>query len=140
MIFNDVIGYSYLFFLYILPWLLLLLVFGWFRDWIVSVYQKWKANAEKVISEGKEEKWIIILELMKIIQFVVLALPIFAIIDYFLDDTVADPGPYLFNSTMFQVFLVVTAFNLLGVFYYGIYERSKRDVEEEERMREELSQ
>jgi uncharacterized membrane protein len=129
--FDDILSYSYLFFFYIIPWLLLLLVIGWFKDWILKIYKRQKVKAEKFLDQAKEERWIQILALMKILMFLVLLIPLAEIISYLFDSDAEDIGTELFTETMFLVFIVITAWYLLAMVITAIYIRNRRDMEDE---------
>ena len=129
--FEDIISYSYLFFFYIIPWLLLLLVFGWLKDWMVDLYKRTKKKMEKSIEEAREDRWIQILLLMKIVMFLVLLIPLMTIITYLFDENQPDIGTQLFTETMFYVFIIVTAWYLLAIIVHAIYIRNRHDIEDE---------
>lgn len=130
--FNTFVGFGSIFLFYILPWLLMLMVYAWIKDWMADIYHRWKRAGEAIIEDAKKDRWLLILHITKIIMFLALLLPIISIIDYLFDDTAPDPGQYLFNETMFYVFIIVTLWYILATVIQAVYIRSQRDVEESE--------
>jgi len=131
MDFNDVVSYTSVMFLYVLPALLALLTLLWIRDWILRVMTKWKRAAEKQYELMKQDRWYVILEVTKIVMFLSLLYPLLVVINYATDDTAADPGRVLFNDTMPLVFIVITTWYLLAIVIFGIYQKNKDDKERE---------
>lgn len=129
MNFSDVVSYAYIMFFYVLPALLILLVSFWIKDWIVRVGKRWKRSAEKKLELMKEDRWYVILELMKLVVFIVLLFPLLAVANYATNEDAADPAPAIFNETMPYVFIVVAFWYLLAIVIYGIYQKNKDDIE-----------
>lgn len=126
---GDLVSYVGVFFFYVIPWLLMLLAFGWIRDWVVNTYKTYKRKTEKVLGEGKSNRWIIILALTKILMFIVLILPVMAVIDYLFDDSIPDPAHVLFNETMWYVFMFITIWYMFAIIVIGVQKRSMQDQE-----------
>lgn len=118
-------------FLWVLPALIVLLVFFWLRDWTLRVVTKWKRAAEKKYDLMKEDRWFVILEMMKIIMFLALLFPLVAVINYATNENATDPAPDIFTETMPLVFIIITAWYLAAIVLYGIYWRNKQDKERE---------
>ena len=135
MNFNDVVTYTSVMFLYVLPALLALLTLLWIRDWILRVMTKWKRAAEKQYELMKQDRWYVILEVMKIVMFISLLYPLLVVIDYATNDNAPDPGSTIFNQTMPLVFIVITTWYLLAIIMFGIYQKNKDDKEREAQKR-----
>jgi len=133
--FNDVVTYTSVMFLYVLPALLALLTLLWIRDWILRVMTKWKRAAEKQYEMMKQDRWYVILEVMKIVMFISLLYPLLVVIDYATNDNAPDPGSTIFNQTMPLVFIVITTWYLLAIIMFGIYQKNKDDKEREAQKR-----
>jgi len=129
--FNTFVGFGSVFLFWVLPWLLLLLVYAWFKDWGVDIYHRWKRVGEQVMEDARKDRWLLMLHIMKIIAFLSMLLPIMSVIDYLFTDTAADPGQVLFNETMFYVFIILTAWYMLAAVIQAIYIRSQLDIEED---------
>ena len=131
MNFNDVVSYTSVMFLYVLPALLSLLIIFWIRDWILRVMTKWKRAAEKQYEQMKQDRWYVILEVMKIVMFISLLYPLLVVIDYATNEDAADPGSAIFNQTMPLVFIVITTWYFLAIIMFGVYQKNKDDKERE---------
>ena len=131
MDFNDVVSYSSVMFLYVLPALLTLLTILWIRDWILRVMTKWKRSAEKKLELMNQDRWYVILEVMKIVMFISLLYPLLVVVDYATNKDASDPGSAIFNQTMPLVFIVITIWYLLAIVMFGIYQKNKDDKERE---------
>ena len=131
MNFNDVVAYTSVMFLYVLPALLALLTLLWIRDWILRVMTKWKRAAEKQYELMKQDRMYVILEVMKIVMFISLLYPLLVVIDYATNDNAPDPGSTIFNQTMPLVFIVITTWYLLAIIIFGVYQKNKDDKERE---------
>jgi len=129
--FNTFVGFGSVFLFWVLPWLLLLLVYAWFKDWGVDIYHRWKRVGEQVMEDARKDRWLLMLHIMKVIAFLSMLLPIMSVIDYLFNDTAADPGQVLFNETMFYVFIILTAWYMLAAVIQAIYIRSQLDIEED---------
>jgi len=132
MDFNNIVSFGEVMFFIVLPALLGLLVFIWARDWITSMYKKWKRRSDKLLDEMREDRAMAILELMKVALFIFMIYPIMNVISYFIDDSATDPGFNLFNTDMFYVFIAITGWYLLACVIQSIYLRSRKDMEEDE--------
>ena len=132
MNFNDIVTFSYVMFLYVLPALLALVVIFWIRDWVLRVMTKWKRAAEKQYELMKQDRWYVILEVMKIVMFISLLYPLLVVIDYATNENAADPGSAIFNQTMPLVFIVITTWYFLAIVIFGIYQKNRDDREREE--------
>ena len=132
MNFNDIVTFSYVMFLYVLPALLALVVIFWIRDWVLRVMTKWKRTAEKQYELMKQDRWYVILEVMKIVMFISLLYPLLVVIDYATNENAPDPGSAIFNQTMPLVFIVITTWYLLAIVIFGIYQKNRDDREREE--------
>jgi len=130
--FNDIVTFSYVMFLYVLPALLALVVIFWIRDWVLRVMTKWKRAAEKQYELMKQDRWYVILEVMKIVMFISLLYPLLVVIDYATNENAADPGSAIFNQTMPLVFIVITTWYFLAIVIFGIYQKNRDDREREE--------
>jgi hypothetical protein len=119
-------------FLYVLPALLALVVIFWIRDWVLRVMTKWKRAAEKQYELMKQDRWYVILEVMKIVMFISLLYPLLVVIDYATNENAADPGSAIFNQTMPLVFIVITTWYFLAIVIFGIYQKNRDDREREE--------
>lgn len=131
MNFNDVVSFSSVMFLYVLPGLLALLVIFWIRDWILRVMTKWKRAAEKQLELMKQDRWYVILEVTKIVMFLVLLYPLYVVVDYATNENAPDPGSAIFNQTMPLVFIVITIWYLFAILIFGVYQKNKDDKERE---------
>lgn len=131
MNFNDVVDFAYVMFLYVLPAILLLIAVMWLKDWIVRVAVRWRKSAEKKYEEFKEDRWFVILELMKILMFFAFLFPLLAVINYAINEDVEDPGHEIMNHTMPYVWIIITSWYLFAIVVYGIYAKSKQDKERE---------
>ena len=132
MNFNDIVTFSYVMFLYVLPALLALVVIFWIRDWVLRVMTKWKRAAEKQYELMKQDRWYVILEVMKIVMFISLLYPLLVVIDYATNENAPDPGSAIFNQTMPLVFIVITTWYFLAIVIFGIYQKNRDDREREE--------
>lgn len=132
MNFSDVIGFLIVMFTYVLPALLTFLVLLWFKDRIVKIAAKWRRAADKRYELMREDRWFVMLEMMKIVLFIILLLPLLEVINYATNEDASDPAPEIFQSTMPSVFIVVTLWYLLASVIYGIYWKNKQDIEREE--------
>ena len=132
MNFNDIVTFSYVMFLYVLPALLALVVIFWIRDWVLRVMTKWKRTAEKQYELMKQDRWYVILEVMKIVMFISLLYPLLVVIDYATNENAPDPGSAIFNQTMPLVFIVITTWYFLAIVIFGIYQKNRDDREREE--------
>jgi len=130
--FNDIVTFSYVMFLYVLPALLALVVIFWIRDWVLRVMTKWKRTAEKQYELMKQDRWYVILEVMKIVMFISLLYPLLVVIDYATNENAPDPGSAIFNQTMPLVFIVITTWYFLAIVIFGIYQKNRDDREREE--------
>jgi hypothetical protein len=119
-------------FLYVLPALLALVVIFWIRDWVLRVMTKWKRAAEKQYELMKQDRWYVILEVMKIVMFISLLYPLLVVIDYATNENAPDPGSAIFNQTMPLVFIVITTWYFLAIVIFGIYQKNRDDREREE--------
>jgi hypothetical protein len=119
-------------FLYVLPALLALVVIFWIRDWVLRVMTKWKRAAEKQYELMKQDRWSVILEVMKIVMFISLLYPLLVVIDYATNENAPDPGSAIFNQTMPLVFIVITTWYFLAIVIFGIYQKNRDDREREE--------
>ena len=128
---NDVVSYSTVMFLYVLPALLALLTLFWIRDWVLRVMTKWKRAAEKQYELMKQDRMYVILEVMKIVMFISLLYPLLVVIDYAANDNAPDPGSAIFNQTMPLVFIVITIWYFLAIIMFGVYQKNKDDKERE---------
>ena len=135
MNFSDVVSYAYIMFFYVLPALLILLVSYWIKDMIVRVAKRWKRSAEKRLELMKEDRWYVILELMKVIMFIVLLFPLLAVANYATNENASDPAPEIFTDTMPYVFIVIVLWYLLAIVIYGLYQKNKDDIEKEKERR-----
>ena len=129
MIFDDVIPFAGIMFLYVLPAILSLIVIMWLRDWIVRIAKRLQKTATEKIEEMKKDRWLAILELMKIVMFLVLLFPLMAVITYATTEGTEDPGHTIFTETMPYVWIVITAWYLFAIVIYGIYLRNRTDIE-----------
>ena len=136
MNFYEVIDYAYVMFFYVLPSLLALLVILWLKDWVVKVVRRWHRAALAKYEEMQEDRWMVILEVMKIGMFLVMLFPLVHLFNYATNDNVADPGTTLFTETMPYVFLFITAWYFLAIVIYGGYMKNKQDIEREKRQEE----
>jgi len=130
--FDNVISFSSVMFFYVLPGLLGLLVMFWIRDWILRVMTKWRRSAEKEYKLMKQDRWYVMLEVMKIVMFITMLYPLLIVIDYAVNDSAPDPGHEIFNNTMPMVFIVITIWYLLAIVMFGIYQKNRDDREREE--------
>lgn len=133
MDFGNIVSFAEVIFLYVLPAFLFLLVFIWFRDWFVNIYQKWKRSSIKKLEGFREDRMNLVLELFKVFMFAIMVVPVMQVIVYFLDDTQPDPGAYFFQNQMFLVFLAITFWYIAYFVVQSIYLRSRKDREEDER-------
>lgn len=134
MNFSDIISFAGIMFLYVLPSLLALILVVWLKDWVVRVITRWKRASIAKYKLMQEDRWFVILEVMKIGMFIVLLLPLVAVISYATNEDAEDPGTEIFTEVMPGVFIVITLWYLLAIVIFGIYWRSKQDkVEEQER-------
>lgn len=137
MNFNDVISFAYIMFFYVLPSLLFLLVMLWLKDWIIRTVTRWKRSALARYKLMQEDRWFVILEVMKIGMFIVMLLPLVMLINYATNEDASDPGKTIFTTIMPGVFIVITLWYLLAIVIFGIYWRSKKDKEEEQERQDE---
>jgi len=129
---GDIVTYFGLFFFYIIPWLLILLAFGWIKDWVVDIYVRARSKMDKTLNESKANRWVLILALMKIIMFIALLMPIFSVIEYLFDDSVADPASTIFNESMWYVFFIIVVWYFLAMIVIGIVKHNQEDMDKEE--------
>lgn len=131
MNFTEVVDYAYVMFFYVLPSLLILLVVLWLKDWIVRVIRRWHRSALAKYEEMKEDRWMVILEVMKICMFLTMLFPLVHLINYATNENVSDPGTTIFTETMPYVFLIITTWYLLAIVIYGGYLKNKKDIEKD---------
>ena len=129
MMFDDLIPFVSVMFLYVLPAILMLITVMWLRDWIIRIAKRMQKTATEKIEEMKKDRWLVILEMMKIVMFLVLLFPLLAVINYATNENVDDPGEVIFTQTMPYVWIVVTAWYLFAIVIYGIYLRNRQDIE-----------
>jgi amino acid transporter len=134
--FTEVVDYAYVMFFYVLPSLLILLVILWLKDWVVKIVRRWHRSALAKYEEIKEDRWMVILEVMKIGMFLAMLFPMVHLINYATNERVRDPGTALFNETMPYVFLIITIWYLLAIVIYGVYLKNKQDIERDKRWEE----
>jgi len=127
--FDDLIPFVSVMFLYVLPAILMLITVMWLRDWIIRIAKRMQKTATEKIEEMKKDRWLVILEMMKIVMFLVLLFPLLAVINYATNENVDDPGEVIFTQTMPYVWIVVTAWYLFAIVIYGIYLRNRQDIE-----------
>ena len=132
MDFNNIISFASVVFLYVLPAMMGLIAFIWFRDWFVNLYTKWKRSTVKKLAERREDRMNTVLEMFKVFMFAIMIVPIVQVITYFLDDTQPDPGAYFFQNTMFLVFMAITFWYIAYFVVQSIYLRSRKDMEEDD--------
>lgn len=137
MNFTDIISFAGIMFLYVLPSLIALIILVWLKDWVVRTVTRWKRSALAKYKLMQEDRWFVILEVMKIGMFIVLLLPLVAVVSYATDEDAEDPGTEIFTEVMPAVFIVITLWYLLAIVIFGIYWRSKKDKEEEKEREEE---
>jgi len=141
LILDDVIPFGIIMFAYVLPAILMLITVMWLRDWIVRIAKRMQKTATEKIEEMKKDRWLVILEMMKIVMFLVLLFPLLAVINYATNEGTDDPGEVIFTETMPYVWIVVTAWYLFAIVIYGVYLRNRQDIEmdaEKELRRQEL--
>ena len=114
---------------------MLLIVFAWLRDWVVRLFQRWAKAAEAKLEEMKEDRWVVILEVMKVMMFLVMLFPLVVVINYIFDENASDPAPGIFTTTMPYVFIVITLWYMLAAIIYGIYFKNKEDIEKDNEKR-----
>jgi len=131
MEFNDIISYTSVMFLYVLPSLIALIVMVWLKDWIVRVITRWKRSTLAKYKLMQEDRWFVILEVMKIMMFIILLMPLIAVVSYATNENAEDPGTEIFTQVMPGVFIVITLWYFLAIVIFGIYWRSKQDKEAE---------
>lgn len=129
MIFDDVIPFAGIMFLYVLPAILSLIVIMWLRDWIVRIAHRMKKTATEMTAEMKKDRWIAILEMMKIVMFFVMLFPLLAVITYVTTEGTEDPGHTILTETMPYVWIVITTWYLFAIVVYGIYMNNREDIE-----------
>jgi len=129
LMFDDLIPFVSVMFLYVLPAILMLITVMWLRDWIIRIAKRMQKTATEKIEEMKKDRWLVILEMMKIVMFLVLLFPLLAVINYATNENVDDPGEVIFTQTMPYVWIVVTAWYLFAIVIYGIYLRNRQDIE-----------
>ena len=127
--FDDLIPFVSVMFLYVLPAILMLITVMWLRDWIIRIAKRMQKTATEKIEEMKKDRWLVILEMMKIVMFLVLLFPLLAVINYATNENVDDPGEVIFTQTMPYVWIVVTAWYLFAIVIYGVYLRNRQDIE-----------
>lgn len=127
--FDDVVPFVVIMFVYVLPAILLLITILWLRDWIVRIAKRIEKAATEKTEEMKKDRWMIILELMKIVMFLVLLFPLLAVITYATNENAEDPGHTIFTETMPYVWIVITLWYLFAIVVYGIYMRNRKDIE-----------
>jgi len=130
--FNDVVSYFGVM-LMVLGALLTLLVFFWLRDWALRVYTKWRKASSEYAAFLGEDRWNVLLEVTKIVMFLVMLFPLFIIIEYMVNDNATDPAPGIFTQTMPLVFIVITVWYLFAIVLYGLYKKNREDKEREAR-------
>lgn len=130
MNFNDVVSY-FSTMLLVLGALLTLLVFFWLRDWALRVYTRWRKAGMKARGELKDDRWFVLLEVTKIVMFLVMMFPLFIIIEYLFNDNATDPAPDIYRTTMPLVFIVITIWYLFAIVLYGVYKKNREDKERE---------
>jgi len=129
LMFDDLIPFVSVMFLYVLPAILMLITVMWLRDWIIRIAKRMQKTATEKIEEMKKDRWLVILEMMKIVMFLVLLFPLLAVINYATNENVDDPGEVIFTQTMPYVWIVVTAWYLFAIVIYGVYLRNRQDIE-----------
>jgi len=129
------VSFSYVMFFYVLPAILILIVFAWLRDWVLRVMTKWKKAAEKQYELMKEDRWYVILEVTKIVMFLVLLYPLIVVMDYATNENAPDPGSAIFNETMPLVFIAITIWYLFAILIFGVYQKNKDDKKREAQKR-----
>jgi len=129
---NDVVSFASVMLLYVLPAILLLITIFWIKDWILRVMTKWKRAAEKQYELMKQDRWYVILEVMKIVMFISLMYPLLILIDYATNENAVDPGKTIVTQTMPLVFIVITTWYFLAIVIFGIYQKNRDDREREE--------
>lgn len=132
MNFSNVISFAYVMLLYVLPAMLTLVIVLWLKDWVVRVITRWKRASIAKYRLMQEDRWFVVLEVMKIAMFIVMLMPLVVIVSYATNEDAADPGLSILTEVMPEVFIVITLWHLLAIVIFGIYWRSKKDKEEEQ--------
>ena len=96
---------------------------------------KWKKAAEKQYELMKEDRWYVILEVTKIVMFLVLLYPLIVVMDYATNENAPDPGSAIFNETMPLVFIAITIWYLFAILIFGVYQKNKDDKKREAQKR-----
>ena len=126
---TEVIPFAGVMLLYVLPALLSLIMIMWLRDWVVRIVKRLQKTATEKTEEMKKDRWIAILEMMKIVMFLVMLFPLLAVIGYVTTRGVEDPGHGILTESMPLVWIVITVWYLFAIVIYGIYLNNRQDIE-----------